>query len=191
MDKDFWDKRYEEAETGWDIGQASRPIREYVDQLENKSLKILIPGCGYGHEAAYLQEKGFTRVYVLDFAVQAIETFRSAYPHFPAEHILQEDFFKHRGSYDLIIEQTLFCAIDPADRDRYVEQVHRLLKPGGKLVGLLFDCSFEDGPPFGGSREEYRQRFEEKFGEMKIETCYNSIAPRAGREVFIRMRKSL
>ncbi|MGV3630930.1 MAG: methyltransferase domain-containing protein [Bacteroidota bacterium] len=189
MDQAFWQQRYSDGRTGWDIGEISVPIRAYADQLENKELKILIPGCGYGHEAKYLHEQGFTQVYVLDFAAQAVEAFRSMCPGFPEAHILQEDFFTHEGSYDLIIEQTLFCAIGLELRDAYVTQVHRLLKPGGKLVGLLFDCEFDSGPPFGGSQEEYETRFSRKFSELKMERCYNSITPRRNRELFIRLRK--
>lgn len=189
MDQRFWEQRYADAQTGWDIGEISAPIKAYADQLENKDLNILIPGCGYGHEAKYLHERGFTRVYVLDFATQAIDTFRDMCPAFPEDHIFREDFFKHAGSYDLILEQTLFCAIDPELRDNYVDQVHRLLKPGGKLAGLLFDCEFNPGPPYGGSKEEYEKRFSRKFSSRKIESCYNSIGPRQGRELFICLQK--
>ncbi|MCE3295029.1 MAG: SAM-dependent methlyltransferase [Crocinitomicaceae bacterium] len=189
MDREFWEQRYSDQQTGWDIGSVSTPVKAYTDQLMDKNLNILIPGCGYGHEAKYLHEQGFTNVYVLDFAEQALAAFRELCPGFPADHILQEDFFTHSGSYDLIIEQTLFCAIDREMRDAYVEQVHRLLKPGGKLVGLLFDCEFNPGPPYGGTREEYEKRFSAQFEELKIENCYNSIPQREGRELFIRLQK--
>ena len=190
MEQDFWEKRYTDDDTGWDIGTVSTPIKRFVDSLENRDLKILIPGCGYGHEARYLYEQGFSQVYVLDFAEQAIDTFLLSCPGFPDEQILKEDFFTHGGQYDLIIEQTLFCAIDPGMRDRYVDQVYRLLAPGGSLVGLLFDCEFESGPPFGGTKAEYEARFSRCFSDSKIEACYNSIPPRQGRELFIRLRKA-
>ena len=61
-----------------------------------------------------------------------------------------------------------------------------LLNAGGKLVGLLFNTSFDkEGPPFGGNKEEYLGYFEEIFFIKKMEDCYNSIAPRAGRELFM------
>ena len=44
MEKDFWDKRWEEANTGWDIGYPSTPLKEYIDQLSDKEIDILIPG---------------------------------------------------------------------------------------------------------------------------------------------------
>jgi len=62
----YWSKRYEENQTGWDIGYPSTPIKTYVDQLENKDLKILIPGAGNAYEAEYLWQQGFKNVHVLD-----------------------------------------------------------------------------------------------------------------------------
>ena len=50
-------------DTGWDIGKGSTPILTYIDQLEDKSIKILIPGCGNAHEAEYLVSKDFLMVF--------------------------------------------------------------------------------------------------------------------------------
>ena len=100
--------------------------------------------------------------------------------------IINEDFFKHLGQYDLILEQTFFCAIDPAMRRNYVEQCYSLLKEGGKLTGLLFNRVFEkDGPPFGGTKMEYEALFEYRFVFKQFDICTNSIAPRQGSELFI------
>ena len=62
----YWSSRYAEERTGWDIGHPSTPLKEYIDQLQNKNLKILIPGAGNAYEAEYLFEQGFKNVYVLD-----------------------------------------------------------------------------------------------------------------------------
>ena len=43
MNKEYWEQRYTNQETGWDIGSSSTPLKEYIEQLENKNLKILIP----------------------------------------------------------------------------------------------------------------------------------------------------
>ena len=189
LSSDYWNKRYSDESTGWDLGQISPPIREYVDSLEDRSLKILIPGCGFGHEGMYLYSKGFPNVHLLDFSVEPMKIIRQKYPEFPLSHLHVQDFFKHEGSYDLIIEQTLFCAIDPSLRDAYAQKSHSLLKEGGKLVGLLFDRSFDGGPPFGGNSQEYEELFTAYFAKVKIEPCRNSIEPRKGTEVFIEMVK--
>ena len=72
-------------------------------------------------------------------------------------------------------------------RPAYVEQMHSLLHPGGKLVCVLFNRHFEESPPYGGEAEEYEKLFSEKFIIHVLEPCYNSIKPRAGTEVFINL----
>lgn len=187
LDKEYWENRYREQQTGWDAGSITTPLKEYFDQLENKELEILIPGGGSGHEASYLHKQGFTNVHLLDVAEQPLKNFKKNHPDFPDEHLHQEDFFEHSGQYDLIVEQTFFCALNPVMREDYVKKMKTLLKPGGKLVGVLFNCEMNEGPPFGGSAGEYAALFKKHFREVSIEPCYNSIPPRAGNEVFIRI----
>lgn len=181
-----WESRYKEGNTGWDIGQVSTPLKAYFDQLKNKNLKILIPGGGNGYEAAYLYEIGFKQVFLLDFAENPLRNFEKKYPEFPKEHLLYENFFEHKQSYDLIVEQTFFCAIHPSQRADYARKTHSLLKPSGKLVGLLWSVPMnEDHPPFGGSKTEYHQYFDPYFKYLHFENSYNSIQPRAGKELFL------
>ena len=88
------------------------------------------------------------------------------------------------------MEQTFFCALDPVLRKKYVEKMADLLKENGKLAGLLFDFELTaEGPPFGGSSEEYLQLFTHYFTSKKLERCYNSIKPRSGRELFFIFEK--
>ena len=189
LTSEYWNERYINASTGWDLGDVSPPIKEYVNQLKDKSIKILIPGCGNAHEAEFLHKNGFTNVHLLDFAEAPLVEFKQRVKDFPQEHLHQDDFFKHEGKYDLIIEQTLFCAIDPSLRDNYVSTVSRLLATKGKLVGLLFNCYFEAGPPFGGELKEYQKQFLAQFKNVIMEPCHNSIGPRLGKELFIRVQK--
>lgn len=74
-------------------------------------------------------------------------------------------------------------------RVNYVEKSRELLSEKGKLVGVLFDKDFEkEGPPFGGSQEEYREIFSKHFHIDVLEKCRNSIIPRSGGEVFINFK---
>lgn len=186
----YWEQRYREKQTGWDLGSISRPLKEYFDQLENKDLKILIPGCGNAYEAEYLWRKGFKNVYLLDLAHSPLKRFEENNPDFPKDQLIHGDFFKHEGTFDLIIEQTFFCAIDPQLRQAYAEKSKDLLKVGGKLVGLFWSVELNtEHPPYGGSKEEYIEYFEKDFEILQLEDAYNSIAPRAGRELFAILRK--
>jgi SAM-dependent methyltransferase len=185
----YWNNRYETNDFGWDLGEVSEPLAKYIEQLNNKDLKILIPGAGNSYEAELLFNLGFKNVYVLDFAEYPLQNIKKRLPDFPRNHLIQQDFFEHQGQYDLIIEQTFFCAINPNLREEYVKHMKSLLKPNGKLVGLLFnDILNKDKPPFGGNKEEYEKLFFEMLDVKKMEVCYNSIKPREGRELFIIMQ---
>ena len=187
----YWNNRYEEHSTGWDLGVVSPPLKEYIDQLSDKSIRILIPGCGNAYEAAYLMEKGFTDITLIDISHILVSTLQNKFPseNYPAIRILSGDFFLLDNPYDLILEQTFFCALHPSMREEYAQKMKELLTENGKLTGVLFNRSFEGGPPFGGHEEEYRTLFEKYFSIDIMEPCYNSIAPRAGAELFISLSK--
>jgi SAM-dependent methyltransferase len=185
----YWNNRYLNNDFSWDVGDISTPLKAYVDQLNNKNLKILIPGAGNSYEAEYLFTNGFKNIFVLDFAESPLKNMEQRIPDFPANQLIQQDFFEHQGQYDLIIEQTFFCAINPSLRLQYAKQMKQLLKPNGKLVGLLFnDVLNADKPPFGGNTKEYRELFSPMFDIKIMETAYNSIKPREGRELFVMMQ---
>jgi len=187
----YWDDRYLNDDFGWDLGQISPPLKDYSDQLTNKDLKILIPGAGNSYEAEYLVNKGFTNVYVCDFAEQPLKNLLQRCPNIGANHLLLTDFFEIKDiKFDLIIEQTFFCAINKSLRAKYFQKAYELLNPKGKIVGLLFnDALNEDKPPFGGTKEEYQEYFKLLFKPKVYEMAYNSIKPRAGRELFINLEK--
>lgn len=188
-DAEYWNERYANNQIGWDLGMPSPPIQAYFDQIEDKNVRILIPGSGNAYDAELLFEKGFENVYVLDFAQHPLDAFKKRNPAFPSNQLIYDDFFKYDGEYDFIAEQTLYCAIDPSMRDSYAEQSSSLLKKGGKLVGVLFNREFEEGPPFGGNSREYAACFAPHFESVELFECYNSVVPRLGSELFIRMTK--
>ncbi|HPF89762.1 MAG TPA: methyltransferase domain-containing protein [Flavobacteriales bacterium] len=183
----YWEERYTAGDTPWDIGAASKPITTYLDGLEDRGLRILIPGAGRAYEAEYAHRAGFSEVFAMDLTDEALKDLRQRCPSFPVEHVLVGDLFTHEGSYDIIIEQTLLCALEPSQRERYVDTMQRLLKPGGVLVGVLFDqVPNAQGPPFAASVEDYQQLFAKQFPDARFERCHNSIAPRAGRELWVK-----
>ncbi|EDP97172.1 methyltransferase domain-containing protein [Kordia algicida OT-1] len=187
--KEYWSQRYKDNSTGWDIGSPSTPLKTYIDQLKDRNLKILIPGAGNAYEAEYLLQQGFTNIYILDISEIPLQEFKQRNPEFPSDRLLCDDFFTHKNTYDLIIEQTFFCSFPPLPETRaqYAKHMADLLNPNGKLVGLWFDFPLTDDlekRPFGGSKEEYLEYFKPYFDVKTFEKAYNSIAPRAGNELF-------
>ena len=191
LDKKFWNDRYLAETIGWDVGYPTPPLTQYIDSLENKNMKILVPGAGHGHEVIYLHQNGFKNVWVCDWSEEALEHLHQQIPDFPKERLICDDFFHLDLQFDLILEQTFFCALNPNLREKYVEKVSNLLKIDGKLAGILFSINFnKPNPPYGGTFDEYNKLFKDTFIIEKMETAYNSIPPRAGNEFFITMRKT-
>lgn len=190
IDEYYWDNRYKQNDIGWDIGYVSTPLKAYFDQLTNKDLKILIPGGGNSYEAEYLYRSGFKNTNVVDLSETALSNLKSRVPEFPDKNLIHKNFFDLETKYDLIIEQTFFCAIDPSLRSNYVAKTHDLLLEKGKLVGLLFNIPLnKDHPPFGGSKEEYRSLFDPYFDLEVLDISYNSIPERSSNELFIKFIK--
>ncbi len=190
LDQNYWESRYTEENTPWDIGNVSPPLMDYIDELTEKKLRILIPGAGKAYEAVYLHRLGFQQVFVLDWAMSAFDHLRLAAPDFPEKHLLCNDFFKLEGQFDLVLEQTFFCALSPSLRMDYVTKMASLLPSGGTLAGLLFATPFDrEGPPFGGTEREYHGLFSGRFLVKRMEMAKNSILPRVNNELFFELIK--
>lgn len=190
LNRNYWNDRWEKEETGWDIGYASPPIEDYLAQYKDKNAKILIPGCGNAHEAEYLLENGFTDVTILDISDFAVNVLKEKFKNTSEIKVICKDFFTHEGKYDLMIEQTFFCAIPTIMRNNYATKAAELLNENGRIIGVLFNKIFEKkGPPFGGTEAEYRFIFKKYFEIEKMESCHNSIPQRLGNELFINLKK--
>ena len=165
LSESFWENKYKLNKIGWDLGEVSPPLKAYFDQLTNKDLKILIPGGGNSHEAEYLFN-------------------------FPDVQLILGDFFNLNTTFDLVIEQTFFCAINISLRENYALKMKELLNKNGKLVGLMFDAVLnEKHPPFGGNKKEYTTYFESHFSMDIFTKCYNSFHNRQGMELFVKFVK--
>ncbi len=184
LDQSYWSSRWQTGQTGWDVGRPTSIMKHLIDTfLLDKDARILVPGAGNAYEVEYLIEQGFTNVFVLDWAQEPLDHFKQRNPKFPAERLICSDFFDHSGNYDVILEQTFFCALPPHCRQDYVKQMNSLLSKNGKLVGVLFHWPEKvDGPPYGGSIDEYKQLFSPLFEIERLEMTTHSIAPRSGRE---------
>ncbi|MDX1684706.1 MAG: hypothetical protein R3275_05670 [Saprospiraceae bacterium] len=185
---DFWESKWKENETPWDLGVSSPQLMDFcINNIENRTSKILIPGGGRAYELTTLHNAGFTNVWLCDWSKSAIEEAQKVNPAIPQDKFLVKDFFKLKMNFDYILEQTFFSAIPPSMREEYVEKTYKLLKERqGRIIALLFDIHFDhEGPPFGGSRKEYREIFSSRFTIERLEKAEKSVASRAGNECFL------
>jgi SAM-dependent methyltransferase len=182
----FWDERYSSGQTGWDLGRASLPLEAFLKKLTDTSKRLLIPGAGNAWEAELALSLGFMHCYVVDISSEAIARFKQRVPAFPENQVICADFFSLRGmQFDVILEQTFFCALHPDLRTSYVTKMHELLAPSGILVGVLFASAMnDDKPPFGGNIETYQAFFNPYF-TTSFKPCINSVAPRLGNELWM------
>ncbi|HEY8278574.1 MAG TPA: methyltransferase domain-containing protein [Bdellovibrionota bacterium] len=191
-----WNERYQRGDTPWDLSGPTPEFQRLLDEgLLPPKGKVLVPGGGRGHDAILFAERGF-EVDLVDFAPDALRAaLEEASRHKAAVYAYCQNFFDlpslgyHQNSYDIVLEYTFFCAIDPAQRARYVKTVASLLKPKGWLVGLFFPLTIDKpGPPFQVSEAEVRELFGREF-ELTIEKPKKSVKPREGREFLGLFRK--
>jgi cyclopropane fatty-acyl-phospholipid synthase-like methyltransferase len=161
-----WQERYQTEDTPWDKGE---PAPGLVDWLKKQTLdpdaRVLVPGCGRGHDASAWAKAGFDTT-GMDLAEIALSDAREKYESLPNLAFFPGNFLdeKPQEPYDLIFEHTLYCAIDPARREDYAKSLPNWLKPGGYFLAIHFIFPLdEEGPPFGASKDEIINRFQTNF----------------------------
>lgn len=193
LDANYWNSQYLSNSTGWDLGMPSPPLVNFIDSLNSKDLRVLIPGCGNAYEAEYLLQQGFTNITLVDISADLVKKLHERFAENANIRVVHADFFELKGEFDVILEQTFFCALEPFMREKYVQQMRTLLSENGVLAGLLFNREFEkQGPPFGGNVNQYRPIFADNGLEIiEMELCLNSVAPRANSEVFFKAKQKV
>ncbi|MEM7146090.1 MAG: methyltransferase domain-containing protein [Verrucomicrobiota bacterium] len=166
-----WDGAYVAGEIPWDKGEAAPPL---VAHLEGNEVggRVLVPGCGLGHDVRVLAGQGAAEVVGLDVSATAVKMADAVGKSGTERYVLGDLFDLEegmRGYFDWVFEHTCFCAIDPSMRNAYVEAVHEALKPGGKILGVFFLDPYDEehqpgqGPPHGATVEEIEGLFGERF----------------------------
>jgi SAM-dependent methyltransferase len=190
LSTEFWNTRYLENKIGWDLVGVSPALKYWMDELKDTSNKILIPGVGNAYEVDYLIQRGFQDITVVDIAPHLISKLKKRFDKLKQVTIILGDFFELTGSFDIILEQTFFCALAPSLRSAYVTKMASLLTPNGRLLGVLFNRDFNGGPPFGGTTEEYMDLFQQTF-EVTFFPCQVSHPARKGSEVLFEAKLKL
>lgn len=153
----FWNERFRTHTTGWDRGGVHPQLLRWLSTGELQPCRILVPGCGAGHEVLHLAAAGF-EVTALDYAEQAVHLVRQRLDENGlCAEVLQADV-RHWDApqpFDAIWEQTCLCALYPDDWSLYAQRLHRWLTPQGRLFALFMQSAkpgaeegWIQGPPY-------------------------------------------
>jgi SAM-dependent methyltransferase len=184
-DAGFWNQLYAPGRDGWELGRAAPPLERFFAHHSPQGKRALVVGAGRGNEARMLAALG-AKVTALDFADEAVAALRAI----PGIDARQQDLFALRDAeWDLVVEHTCFCAIDPDRRDEYVAAVAAALVPGGELVALFWEHGRPGGPPFSTTKSELEQRFGARFEWISDEVAPDSVAARQGQERLVLLRR--
>ena len=189
----FWDERYAAGLTPWDQGGVPPELTRRLAARKERGLRVLIPGCGHGHEVAAFNAAGH-EVTAIDFSAPAVERARKRLGTALAARVQVADFFTHPlppGSFYLVYERTFLCAQAPAIWPRVARRTAELLRPGGTLLGFYFLGGKEDGPPFGLDPAEPDRLFGAQFTlvERAPVPVMESLPLFAGREFWHEWRR--
>ncbi|MEI7865706.1 MAG: methyltransferase domain-containing protein [Chthoniobacterales bacterium] len=187
-----WNLRYKENDTPWDKG-AGHPVLS--GKLFGSAMggRVLVPGCGVGHDVRALAAAGVECV-GLDISPIALKQ-ASAFAQGKGSSYVLGDFLQLpvalRGGFDTIFEHTCFCAIEPDRRPDYAQAAHLALRSGGRLCGIFYaePDNDDDGPPYGCTRAELDLLFDGKFRLLEERGGIPTYAGREGRELLRIMEK--
>lgn len=188
-----WDKHYRAEDTPWDHGEPAPPLREYL-RMHRIEGKVLVPGCGTGHDVRLLASQG-AEVIGLDIAPGAIHK-AEALPRQSREQYVLGDILNLPGhcigAFDWVFEHTCLCALEPPQRSAYVEGVHEALKGNAQLLAIFY-CVVEDydgeGPPHPISPEGIDALFAGKFETLSAWTPEDTYPSRAGGKEQMRLMR--
>jgi SAM-dependent methyltransferase len=188
----YWQAVYEEGQPGWDKGAPAPPLVRALGEFAlPPGAAVLVPGCGFGHEALMLARQGY-EVTAVDFAPAAIAGLRERAGTLPLT-ALERDLFslagEFEGAFGLVVEHTCFCAIPVETRGEYARAMARVLGPGGQLLGLFYETDREEGPPFCTTRGDVERYFDPHFEILHLSRPPDSFAGRQDREWLALMRK--
>jgi methyl halide transferase len=192
MDPEAWEQRYRTGDTPWDIGRTPPPLERLLKSLPPGSRRVLVPGAGLANDALAWAEAGHD-VWAVDIAPTAVAAARRrAQGRGLPLKALQADLFALPraldGAFQLIWEQTCFCAIPPARRSEYVHVMARCLAPGGVFYGLFWNHGMPGGPPFDVQPALVHSTFSPLFEILAVDRVPNSVPQRRDQEFLATLR---
>jgi SAM-dependent methyltransferase len=145
-----WETRYREGRTAWDRGQVSPALAHWLGHAHAPRGRVLVPGCGNGHEVEALIRAGL-QVTAIDIAAQPVMHLTG---HLVEQglhaRVIQADLLHWQPAepFDAVYEQTCICALEPATWPAYEQRLADWLVPGGVLYALFMQTGRSGGPPY-------------------------------------------
>lgn len=161
LTREWWDNHYADGNIPWDRQGVSPALYHWLEAGTLTPGRILLPGCGRGHEVVELAHRNFD-VTALDIAPAAIAFLRQRLSERGLQADVQQvDLFSWEpdGAYDVIYDQTSLCAMVPAQWSDYERRLRSWLRPGGQLFILFMQTERSSGPPFHCDLSAMRRLF--------------------------------
>ncbi|MBC7371177.1 MAG: methyltransferase domain-containing protein [Bdellovibrionaceae bacterium] len=190
VEKDkYWTDAYiQEGNPGWNLGEPAEALKDMLPRLKLPKSRVLVLGCGEGHDAAFFAQAGHV-VTAVDFSEEAVTRARQNYGTISGLTFVKKDVFKlepeFHSAFDIVFEHTCYCAINPAKRAQMVKVWRQCLHDQGQVMGVFFTMYKKQGPPYGGSEWELRQRLKDSFQFIFWGRWQMSTPRRQGKELFV------
>jgi cyclopropane fatty-acyl-phospholipid synthase-like methyltransferase len=150
----FWDKEYENSSRIWGDRPSELAIIavKYLKrhQSDDKYLRVLDIGCGYGRDCLYLAKHLNCSVFGIDTSQKAIEILKNSTvdPYTKAIQFKCCDFMDiDQYKYDIVFASNLYQILQKKQREELRRKVTNILKPQGVL--FLNNLSANDPEEYG------------------------------------------
>jgi len=187
----WWSDIYKsEPNPRWNLDEPAEALKDMLPRVKLAKSRVLVLGCGEGHDAALFAKEGHS-VVAVDISAEAIEKAQKKYSDIGQIQFLQKDLFEMEANqnFDVVFEHTCYCAIDPQRRAELAKIWNRHLMPGGFLMGVFFTFDKYEGPPFGATEWEIRQRLQKDYHFLFWGRWRKSLPRRQGRELYVLAQK--
>ncbi len=183
MDPDFWHEKWHNNEIGFHNSEIHPLLLRYWPSLGlAPDARVLVPLAGKTLDLRWLLEQGHS-VTAVELSQLAVEIFFeeqgwTAQTSEQGDHTVFQhgeltfragDFFslpeKDEAPYDAVYDRAALIALPPEMRQRYVDTLAKLLKPGGSclLISLEYPRNALQGPPFVVDGGAVHALFEDHF----------------------------
>ena len=190
-----WDSLYtNEATIGslpWYNKDLDDDLREYLNTMNITKGRFLDLGTGPATQAIELSKLGF-QVTATDISENAISRAKriSNSIEFIVDDILESKL--KEDSFDYIFDRGCFHVLEPSSRQRYVNQISRILRDGGLLLLKTFSAKepLRGGGPYRFSVDEIDSIFSDRFVVDSFkETVYQGTLYILPKALFVVLRK--